>query len=176
MEEVTVVTPEIVPSEEAVNDSLVSLQESMSNLDATASMTRSARNQLMTKLLPTVLAMDMEITERTDAELYESKARLVSEMRGLLNDMDTSARNHTNMKLKQKDVETNATNSLNVAEFMAKIKPTAELLSSLGHSQIDQDIDSKLEKRFAESNLDILDTELMTGQTSLPEPRVSDDF
>lgn len=177
MEEVTVVTPEIVPSEEAVNNNLVSLQESMSNLDATAAMTRSARNQLMTKLLPTVLAMDMEISDKTDAELYESKTRLVSEMRGLLNDMDTSARNHTNMKLKQKDAETNATNALNVAEFMAKIKPTPELLQSLSQStQSDQDIDTQLEQRFKESELVILDTELTTGQTQLPEPRVTDDF
>lgn len=177
MEEVTIVTPEIVPTEEAVNESLVSLQESMLNLDATVSTTRSARNQLMTKLLPTVLSLDMEITDRTDAELYESKARLVSEMRGLLNDMDTSARNHTNMKLKQKDAETNATNSLNVAEFMAKIKPTVEMLSSLSsNSTNDQDIDSRLEKRFNESNLTILDTELTTGQTSLPEPRVSEEI
>lgn len=170
------ITPEIIPSEEAVNDNLVSLQESMSNLDATTSMTRSARNQLMTKLLPTVLNLDMEVTDRTDPELYESKARLVSEMRGLLNDMDSSARNHTNMKLKHKDAETNATNALNVAEFMAKIRPTPELLRSLNQSaQNDQDIDAQLEKRFEEANLTILDTELMTGQTQLPEPRATDD-
>ena len=171
------VTPEIVSTDESIQQSLMSLQESMQILDSTAAMTQSARNQILVKLLPEVIKMDLEVTDRSDPELFESKARLIAETRGLLNDMDTSARNHTNMKLKQKDVETNAANTLNAAEFLAQIKLGGISVSQpkqMQHSE--QEISEQLETRFAQEGLEILPTELETGQTQLPEPRVSDDF
>ena len=172
------VTPEIIPSEEAVRENLISLQESMQNMDSVSIQTQSARNQILVKILPEVLAMDLTINDRTDAELYESKARLISETRGLLNDMDTSSRNQVNIKLKQKDIETSATAQLNVADFLSKIKPGEISLHSLSSGEVlsDQEIDAKLAERFSASSQQILDTELETGQTQLPESRTANDF
>lgn len=158
------------PTIEAVNQSLISLTESMQSMDSVVTNTQSVRQQLMTKFLPDVLNLDMKVDPGTDPDMYASQARFLSEYRGLLNDLDTSSRNHVNMKLKQKDSETNAAHAINAAEFLSKIKLSRGVpVSNLPFTKSEAEVEALIEKQFEENGCMVLDTELETGQNQLPD-------
>lgn len=165
------------PSMESVNESLATLADSLMQFDATVASTQSIRNQLMVKFLPDILNLDMKVDKSTDPDQYASQTRFLGEFRQLLNDMDSSSKNHVAVKLKQKDMEMQHTHSVNAAELLAKIQFSNGVpVSNLPFTKTQQEIDSLIETQFQDSGCVVFDTELETGNTSLPEKKVSDEF
>ena len=81
------------------NDSVESLTDSMNKYDATVINTQIIRQKLTNKLLTDVMRMDLSEAAK-DADLFAAHAKMISETRGLLNDIDNSSRNHTAVKLR----------------------------------------------------------------------------
>ena len=162
--------PEI--TQESIDQANRTLADSLRIYDHTTQTTQDIRHQLVAKLLPVVTQMDLRVDRSTDPDLYQAQARMISETRSLLNDMDTSDRNNAAMKLKQKDTEINASNTINAAEFLAAIKLTGGVPISDHPPMSPTEVDTLLEKQFTEQGCFVLETELEAGQNQLPERRV----
>lgn len=165
---------QVVETTDIQNRSLI---ESMGCYDATTASTQEIRNQLVAKMLPSILNMQIDSDPTTDPDLYASQARMISEFRQLLNDRDTADRNNVQVKLKQKDSEVAAQNSFNVAEFLKQVKFSSQGGGNPFAGASDMNIiDAKalVEQCALEQGCEVLDTELEMGQTPLPEKPVKD--
>lgn len=153
-------------------DYLKSLEESMLGMDNSTTTTQSVRNQMLKKLLPVVDALDMETGLAADPDLLQAQSRLLSEVRGLLNDIDSSAKSQVSMKLKKSDLDTQKQSSINAAEILAQLRLTNDLVIKQVAAKTSQptkeEIEQHLEEAYSSSELDISDTELEVGGSMLP--------
>ena len=160
-------------------DYLKSLEDTMLQLDNSTTTTQSVRNQMLKKLLPVVDALDIETGLAADPDLLQAQSRLVSEVRGLLNDIDSSAKSQVSIKLKKSDLDTQKQSSINAAEILSQLRLTNDLIVKqvAGNSTLPskEEIEQHLEKEFASSELDIPDTELEVGGSMLPIHNQKDD-
>ena len=147
-----------------------SLMASMSQYDKNTINTQLIRQTLANKLLNDVLKMDLNVVATTNPDLFAAQARMIAEARGLLNDMDTSSRNHTAIKLKQKDTETQADAVLNAAELLTKIKLTVAA-EPAGVTQSADVIEDAIMHQFEENGCVVPDTELEMGGNNLPHKK-----
>lgn len=159
--------PEIDESSAEAN--LASLEDTMRNFDNTTHTTMTLRRALINKFLPEALNLDMQVTKATDPDMYQGQARFLSEVRQLLNDMDSTTKGHVQTKLKRVDLDQQRDNKIDPAALLAAIKLTQPLEINLNVVQPShEEIDSKLEQRLAETGDSILDTELEMGGNNLP--------
>lgn len=160
-------------------DYLKSLEDTMLHLDNSTTTTQSVRNQMLKKLLPVVDALDIETGLAADPDLLQAQSRLVSEVRGLLNDIDSSAKNQVSIKLKKSDLDTQKQSSINAAEILSQLRLTNDLIVKqvAGNPTLPskEEIEQHLENEFASSELDIPDTELEVGGSMLPIHNQKDD-
>lgn len=147
-----------------------SLIDSMANYDSITIQTQDIRQQLVTKLLPEIVKADLSVTKLTDPELYAAQSKMLSEMRGLLTDMDTAARNHTSIKLKKTETEINANIAFSAADFLSQIKLNQGNIFDTGShvAQSKEEIDALIEKQFEDNGSIVLDSELESGELQLP--------
>ena len=118
----------------------------------------------------------ISVVASTDPDLFAAQAKMISEARGLLNDIDGSSKNHTAMKLKHKDSETQASVAFNAAELLSKIK--LSVAGDVGGSLVvdnSDEIEDLIAKQFDDPDSLVLDTELEMGGNMLPERKDSDD-
>lgn len=142
---------------------------SMKNYDEVTEKTNNIREQLIAKLLPEVMKMDLSVTKATDADLYASQSKMISEMRFLLSDLDNSTRNHVATKLKNKEIESGANIAFSAAEFLSKIKLTdKDNTPGSPCLQSKEEVDALIEKQFEDSGSVILDSELEDSRIQLP--------
>lgn len=151
-----------------------SLMASMGQYDKNTVNTQIIRQKLANKLLNNVLKMDLNVVATTNPDLFAAQAKMIAEARGLLNDMDNSSRNHTAIKLKQKDTETQADAVLNAAELLTKIKLTVAA-EPTGNTQSADVIEDAIEHQFEENGCVVLDTELEMGGNNLPHKKEEED-
>ena len=97
----------LVPSMEEVEKSIVSLEQSMLEYDHATNETQELRRALVAKLMPAVMKLDLNVDASSDPDLVASQSRVIEQARQLLNDIDSSAKNHVNVKLKKSDIENN---------------------------------------------------------------------
>lgn len=151
-----------------------SLMASMGQYDKNTVNTQIIRQKLANKLLNNVLKMDLNVVATTNPDLFAAQAKMIAEARGLLNDMDNSSRNHTAIKLKQKDTETQADAVLNAAELLTKIKLTVAA-EPTGNTQSADVIEDAIKHQFEENGCVVLDTELEMGGNNLPHKKEEED-
>ena len=166
------------PTAEAVQENLMSLQDSMRNLDTAVLETQEVRRALLNKFLPEVLSLDMKVNAETDPDQYASQTRLIEQTRQLLNDIDNSAKNHVAAKLKQKDLDNQAEASINIAELLKEVK----INQGWGNDNLcspafkSEELDDLLDEKCDEAGCVVLDTELEMGTNNLPKEEDQDDF
>ena len=155
------------------DDKINSLTDSMNKYDSTVVNTQVIRQQLTNKLLTDVMRMDLSEAAK-DADLFAAHAKMISEARGLLNDIDNSSKNHTAVKLKQKDTESQASMAFSAAELLSKIR--AGDLQTSGTVFVDnsEEIEKLIENQFDDPGSVVLDTELEVGTSMLPKPSKDD--
>ena len=159
------------PTMESVQASLQTLNDSMLHFDDTTRSTQEIRRALVNKFLPDVMNLDMRVGRGTDPDLYQGQARFISEMRQLLNDLDSTAKNHVNVKLKRTDMEQQHANSIDPAAILAAIKlnqPLQVNVTTTVPQPSKEEITEKLEKQMQAAGDQILDTELEIGGNQLP--------
>lgn len=159
------------PTMESVQASLQTLNDSMLHFDDTTRSTQEIRRALVNKFLPDVMNLDMRVDRGTDPDLYQGQARFISEMRQLLNDLDSTAKNHVNVKLKRTDMEQQHANSIDPAAILAAIKlnqPLQVNVTTTVPQPSKEEITEKLEKQMQAAGDQILDTELEIGGNQLP--------
>lgn len=144
-----------------------SLTDSMAQYDKNVVEIQLVRQKLAKKLMKTVMKMNMDVDASSDPDSVIARSKILAEARGLLNDLDTSAKNHTATKLKYKDSETQANAVFNAADLLSKIKISVEN-NTPNTVTSPEDINNKIEEKFSEKNLVIPDTELETGGNKLP--------
>ena len=149
---------------------MLTLEASLSTFNNVTQITQNARKAMLDKFLPEVMSLDMRVDKMTDSEQHEAKSRFISEMRGLLNDMDGSAKKHVDTLFKQKDQEIAQANNINAAELLSKIK-IGSTIQTAPATESESLIEEKLEQRFKESGAEIPVTELETGNTELPSKK-----
>lgn len=144
-----------------------SLADSMKQYDKNVINIQITRQKLANKLMDAVMNMDLNVGEHADPDTVIAKSKILAEARGLLNDLDSSAKNHTATKLKYKDSETQANAVFNAADLLSKIKISIDSNAATAPTSV-ADIESGIEKQFTEKGCDILETELETGGNKLP--------
>lgn len=143
-----------------------SLADSMAQYDRNVVEIQLVRQELAKKLMKTVMKMDMDVNATSDPDSVIARSKILAEARGLLNDLDNSAKNHTATKLKYKDSETQANAVFNAADLLTKIKISIDNTPATVDNP--ENINQKIEEKFTEKNLEIPDTELETGVNKLP--------
>lgn len=151
------------------NDCVNSLQDAMNKYDANIVNTQVIRQQLIDKLLPDVMSMDLSSAAGTDPDLFAAQSKMIAETRSLLNDMDTASKNHISIKLKQKDSESQASIAFNAAELLNRIKLNSDMDRGSVVVQDANVIENAIQKKFDDGNMVILDTELEEGISMLPK-------
>lgn len=150
------------------NDNVESLTDSMNKYDATVVNTQIIRQKLTNKLLTDVMRMDLSEAAK-DADLFAAHAKMISETRGLLNDIDNSSRNHTAVKLKHKDTESQASMAFSAAELLSKIKANDIQTSGTAFVDNSTELEKLIENQFDDPGTVVLDTELEVGTSMLPK-------
>lgn len=164
------------PTKEEVDTALSEFASSMSNFDRTVYTTSEVRQQLLQKLLPTAMEMDMTVSRSTDPDLYAAQTRLYGEVRQLLNDMDTSARQHISTKMKQKDQENDTLNAINAAELLNHIKLSGGVPVSNVPQPTQEEIDKAIAEQFKERGCLVLESELVENDRQIPEKKIEEDI
>lgn len=151
-----------------------SLERSMINFDSTVEYTSSIRDQMLAKLMKSFNDLQLETNSMADPDLMSAQSRLLEQIRGLLNDMDASTKNHVNIKLKKTDIDNQHQSNINAAELLAQLKLTNDNFTRQVTMHTITPSDSEIEARLAErienatDMPDIPDTELEVGGSKLP--------
>ena len=147
--------------------------KSMDTFDRATVNTQRMREMLADKLMNT--AMNLDLSDITDADTSAAMTGIVNAARSVLNDIDKSAKDHVNTKLKQKDTETSAA-AVDIASFLSKVKTTFEPTES-GNVTVPTkaDVDKILDEKMKEDGTVILDTELELGGGMLPQKKSEED-
>lgn len=151
-----------------------SLQGSMKNFDDTTAATNELRYALINKFLPEIWSFDLT-DKSVDSETLQSQARFFSEVRQLLNDIDSSMKNHVTVKMKNVDMEHQHENTISPAELLAAIRLKQPMQPIAGNRPSADEVDRQLEARFKADGGEILDTELEMGGNNLPVGNELDD-
>lgn len=147
--------------------------KSMDTFDRATVNTQRMREMLADKLMNT--AMNLDLSDITDADTSAAMTGIVNAARSVLNDIDKSAKDHISTKLKQKDTETSAA-AVDIASFLSKVKTTFEPTES-GNVTVPTkaDVDKILDEKMKEDGTVILDTELELGGGMLPQKKSEED-
>lgn len=147
--------------------------KSMDTFDRATVNTQRMREMLADKLMNT--AMNLDLSDITDADTSAAMTGIVNAARSVLNDIDKSAKDHVSTKLKQKDTETSAA-AVDIASFLSKVKTTFEPTES-GNVTVPTkaDVDKILDEKMKEDGTVILDTELELGGGMLPQKKSEED-
>lgn len=165
------------PSDADVERAVSTLVDSMREYDNVTNSTQELRRALVAKVIPSILAMDMSTTDSTDPDLFASKARYLEQGRQLLNDLDSAAKNHVNVKLKKTDIEQQHQSNLEIAKLLQQIKldqwqpdPNRPLVNN------EAELEQALEHRCATGDCEVLPSELALDDRKLPTEEDKDDF
>lgn len=154
------------------NTNIESLADSMKQYDRNVVNIQITRQKLANKLMDAVMSMDLTVNEHADPDTVIAKSKILAEARGLLNDLDSSAKSHTATKLKYKDSETQANAVFNAADLLSKIKISID--QEMTHTPASSaDIEAGIEKQFEDKKCTILETELETGDNKLPHGKAN---
>ena len=125
------------------------------------------REKLAAKLMDAAMNADLD---EPDAEVKDVNLHLLMEARSILNDLDKAAKDNVAVKLKKKDTENAEASNINMAEFLAKIKLTDIKQFDTGTVvQSADEISRSLDMLAEKDKIEILDTEMETEGTMLPE-------
>lgn len=168
--------PSIVSVENSINEAVSTLQASMERYDAAVTDTLATRQLLSNKFLGDILSLDMKDDPKADALMYQAKSKFIAEYRGLLNDIDNANRNHVGIKLKQKDLDNQQQANINAAELLRQVKllgniQTTEIDTAAANAQAEE----KLEDIFEQNHMEVLDTEIVQGNSNLPELKTEEE-
>lgn len=159
---------------------IAALEESMLHFDQSIATTQDMRRKILEKLLPSIESMEVETSFAADPDLFQAQSRFISEIRGLLNDIDTSAKTQVSVKLKKTDMDTQHQSSINAAEILAQLKLNNDILvkqvTAKNSTTLNEaDIEKQIESRFIESGANIPETELEMGGSNLPAHNKEDE-
>jgi len=144
-----------------------SILESMNVYDKNHINTQIMREKLAAKLMDAAMNADLD---EPDAEVKDVNLHLLMEARSILNDLDKAAKDNVAVKLKKKDTENAEASNINMAEFLAKIKLTDIKQFDTGTVvQSADEISRSLDMLAEKDKIEILDTEMETEGTMLPE-------
>ena len=144
-----------------------SILESMNVYDRNHINTQIMREKLAAKIMNAAMNVDLD---EPDAEAKDVNLHLVMEARSILNDLDKAAKDNVAVKLKKKDTENAEASNINMAEFLAKIKLTDIKQFDTGTVvQSADEINRSLDMLAEKDKIEILDTEMETEGTMLPE-------
>ena len=144
-----------------------SILESMNVYDKNHINTQIMREKLAAKLMNAAMNADLD---EPDAEVKDVNLHLLMEARSILNDLDKAAKDNVAVKLKKKDTENAEASNINMAEFLAKIKLTDIKQFDTGTVvQSADEISRSLDMLAEKDKIEILDTEMETEGTMLPE-------
>ncbi len=144
-----------------------SILESMNVYDKNHINTQIMREKLAAKLMNAAMNADLD---EPDAEVKDVNLHLLIEARSILNDLDKAAKDNVAVKLKKKDTENAEASNINMAEFLAKIKLTDIKQFDTGTVvQSADEISRSLDMLAEKDKIEILDTEMETEGTMLPE-------
>jgi hypothetical protein len=165
---------EVVITEEAVNQSVKTIQEVMFDQERRNSKTQMLREALVDHMAPFILDMELDTKNKSYGASFQDKSMLLANFTALLNDIDNSDKNMVSSRLKLKDIETNSKrNETNAAEFLSQMRKLINEGKGLNNIEITQptaeEIDSKMDEVTESNDLKILDTELSMGGTMLPK-------
>lgn len=142
---------------------LLTLDEAILRFDQTVANTQEIRLRLASKLMNTVEQFEVK-PEEDNARVTEVKVATIGTLTSLLNDIDRSSKSRADIKLKQKETDTNNKTSQMVAELLREfngIRPTN------GNSIDLEATSTALEQKFLETGQEISETELRTDPNDL---------
>ena len=149
-----------------------SVEHDLLSVDSQYARTQDLRSALTDKLFASVITMDLDFKEHTDAEAFEAKMSAVNALRGLLTDQEKSAATKVSLKMKKRDQETNQQIGVNVVQLIEELQSlgTAPQFKNMFQAT-EQNRDELVDKLYTSSGLEIIKEELLetSDVTSLAE-------
>lgn len=160
--------PTIVEPTYISNYSTDTLEEDLKKFDHTYNTTASIRQQLVDKLTPVVMKLNIntEVIDRDSAAALDSQMNVVKTFMDILNDSDKAIKSKVDMKSKQKDTEDNIQLAGLFVETLKEAHKTRADNASKSAS-IANVADDYLANRVADASIIISEGELRTDSTDL---------
>lgn len=139
-----------------------SVEHDLLSVDTVFSRTQDLRSVVTDKLFASVITMDLDFKDNTDAEEYEAKMGAISALSKLLADQEKSAATRVGLKMKKRDQETNhqiGVNVVQLVEDLRNIGTTPQFQNLLQTS--DQQRDDFVQKLYETTGQEIIKEELL---------------
>ena len=104
------------------DNKLSSLDESFENFNSATIEAQDISGQLLKKLLPVVNNFKLDVSVETDPELYMAQAKMIDQVRQLVNDSRKAAAEHTKTMLQAQAIKDQKEANFNMAEVLRNIK------------------------------------------------------
>lgn len=155
----------------------LSLTESLADMDSTLQTTSDFRSKMIGELGAKLSTMDFTVDEKSDPDLVQAKARLLSEFRQLMNDHDSNKVTRVKILSKQKDLEDANRARISAVDILCQISlnQKRETPMDVPNKNIEE-VEAQIDKVLKDQGCIVLDTELEMGGNQLPEKKEEDNF
>lgn len=135
------------------------LEDDLKKMDKCFNDSFSIRQQLINKLTPIVLRMELDtegVTDRESASALDSKMNVINSLNTLLNDEDKAIKTKIEIKTKQKEL---IENGKQAEAFVAALNELSRIKTEAVQNAINI-ADDTLDKRIIDENVTVSETEL----------------
>lgn len=142
------------------------LEDDLKKMDKCFNDTSSIRQQIIKKLTPIVLNMDIDtesVMDRESASALDSKLNVINSLNNLLNDEDKSIKTKIEIKTKQKEL---IENGKQAEAFVTALNELSRLKTEAIQSAMNT-ADDSLNQRIYEENIEVSEAELRDDPTDL---------
>ena len=142
------------------------LEDDLRNMDKRFNDSSSIRQQLISKLVPIALKMELDtenVTDRETASAFDSKLNVINSLNNLLNDEDKAIKTKIDIKTKQKEL---IENGKQAEAFVTALNELSRLKVEAIQSSMNV-ADDTLDQRVYSENITINEAELRDDPTDL---------
>ena len=153
----------------------MTLDENILQYETRSEDAQTRRQKIIAKMERALDSMDFEITDKSDPDLLQSKARMLEQYRQMLNDVEASERNVINTKLKKKDTETSSIQASQLTDFLKTIKFSNGVPMEDRPVMSQDELERLMKQQFEERGCVVVETELEQTSQQLPTKKTSED-
>ena len=142
------------------------LEDDLRNMDKRFNDSSSIRQQLISKLVPIALKMELDtegVTDRETALALDSKLNVINSLNNLLNDEDKAIKTKIDIKTKQKEL---IENGKQAEAFVTALNELSRLKVESIQSSMNV-ADDTLDQRVSSENITVNEAELRDDPTDL---------
>lgn len=151
-----------------MNDNISSLDAAIAKIDSTFQDTGKIRDSLINKLSKVVDEHLQILPDQDNSKQTESKMMVITTLKELLKDKESSAVTSAKVKMQKRDTESSDAARQMAIELLKSINVNAAS-AAVGNTVIPKNIEDKVSAAISQTNKDIEDSELEGNEPTITE-------